>query len=64
MVKHFDSSVNRGPSPSPLGARRVIQGWDKGVQGMKVGGKRTFNYSFQYGVRRAQCWKRFDSSKL
>ncbi|TXI90532.1 MAG: FKBP-type peptidyl-prolyl cis-trans isomerase [Burkholderiaceae bacterium] len=39
--KAFDSSVNRGPFTFPLGARRVIQGWDQGVQGMKVGGKRT-----------------------
>jgi FKBP-type peptidyl-prolyl cis-trans isomerase FkpA len=40
--KKFDSSVDRGsPFSFPLGAGRVIQGWDKGVAGMKVGGKRT-----------------------
>lgn len=37
----FDSSVDRGiPFEFPLGAGRVIQGWDKGVAGMKEGGKR------------------------
>jgi FKBP-type peptidyl-prolyl cis-trans isomerase len=40
--KKFDSSVDRGqPFGFPLGAGRVIAGWDKGVAGMKVGGKRT-----------------------
>lgn len=37
----FDSSVGREPFSFPLGAGRVIAGWDQGVQGMKVGGKRT-----------------------
>lgn len=37
----FDSSVDRGqPFSFPLGAGRVIRGWDMGVAGMKVGGKR------------------------
>ncbi len=39
--KQFDSSVGRGPFSFPLGAGRVIKGWDEGVAGMKVGGKRT-----------------------
>jgi FKBP-type peptidyl-prolyl cis-trans isomerase FkpA len=39
--KQFDSSVGRGPFSFPLGAGRVIPGWDQGVAGMKVGGKRT-----------------------
>jgi len=37
----FDSSVDRGkPFSFKLGAGQVIEGWDKGVAGMKVGGKR------------------------
>lgn len=39
--KAFDSSVGRGPFNFSLGARQVIPGWDQGVAGMKVGGKRT-----------------------
>ena len=37
----FDSSAGRGPFSFQLGAGRVIKGWDQGVAGMKVGGKRT-----------------------
>jgi FKBP-type peptidyl-prolyl cis-trans isomerase FkpA len=37
----FDSSVGRAPFSFQLGAGQVIKGWDDGVQGMKVGGKRT-----------------------
>lgn len=37
----FDSSKDRNePFVFPLGKRRVIRGWDEGVQGMKVGGVR------------------------
>jgi peptidylprolyl isomerase len=36
----FDKSYGRGPFSFPLGAGRVIRGWDEGVAGMKVGGKR------------------------
>src|SRR5437773_10477879 len=39
--KKFDSSHDRKqPFSFKLGAGRVIQGWDQGVAGMKVGGKR------------------------
>jgi FKBP-type peptidyl-prolyl cis-trans isomerase FkpA len=52
----FDSSVDRGqPFSFPLGAGRVIKGWDEGVQGMMVGGKRklTLPSSLGYGARGA-----------
>ena len=39
--EEFDASWNRGqPFRFPLGGGRVIKGWDQGVQGMKVGGRR------------------------
>ena len=38
--KQFDSSVGRGPFSFRLGAGQVIKGWDEGVAGMKIGGKR------------------------
>lgn len=38
--KQFDSSVGKEPFTFTLGAGEVIAGWDKGVAGMKIGGKR------------------------
>jgi peptidylprolyl isomerase len=39
--EEFDASWNRGePLRFRLGARQVIDGWDQGIQGMKVGGRR------------------------
>jgi FKBP-type peptidyl-prolyl cis-trans isomerase FkpA len=52
----FDSSRDRpGHFTFPLGAGRVIKGWDEGVQGMKVGGQRTLIIpsSMGYGSRGA-----------
>lgn len=54
--KKFDSSVDRGqPFEFPIGAQRVIAGWDEGVATMKVGGKRTLIIPPQlgYGARGA-----------
>ena len=47
----FDSSLDRGDGKFrfPLGGGRVIAGWDQGVAGMKVGGKRTLTVPPEMG---------------
>ncbi|HEY8861709.1 MAG TPA: FKBP-type peptidyl-prolyl cis-trans isomerase, partial [Candidatus Limnocylindria bacterium] len=54
--KQFDASWDRGdPFSFQLGAGRVIKGWDQGVAGMKVGGRRrlTIPAKLGYGERGA-----------
>ena len=54
--KKFDSSHDRGkPFSFTLGAGQVIKGWDQGVAGMKIGGRRklTIPSAMAYGARGA-----------
>ena len=54
--REFDASWNRGDTfDFRLGAREVIEGWDRGVKGMRVGGRRTLTIppDLGYGSRGA-----------
>jgi FKBP-type peptidyl-prolyl cis-trans isomerase len=53
--KVFDSNVGKDPLPFTVGAGQMIPGFDQGVQGMKVGGKRTITIppSLGYGAQGA-----------
>lgn len=48
--KKFDSSVDRDqPFETKIGVGYVIKGWDQGIPGMKVGGKRKLTVPYQLG---------------
>ena len=51
--KEFDSSKGRDPFQVTIGQGQVIKGWDEGLPGMKVGGKRTLTIPWQmaYGEK-------------
>jgi FKBP-type peptidyl-prolyl cis-trans isomerase FkpA len=60
----FDSSLDRNdPFEFGLGQGMVIQGWDEGVQGMKIGGKRSLLIPCGTGLRCARRWRRHPAQR-
>jgi len=51
--KVFDSSIGKKPFPVTIGAGGVIKGWDLGLPGMKVGGKRKLTIPSKLGYKEA-----------
>ena len=62
--EEFDASWNRGqPFEFKLGKGQVIPGWDQGVAGMKVGGRRRLTIPVGDGVRRARRRRRDQAAR-
>ena len=62
--KKFDSSLDRRqPFTFKLGAGQVIKGWDEGVAGMKVGGKRKLHHPARAGLRRPRRRRRHPAQR-
>lgn len=51
--KQFDSSKGKDPFPVTIGKGMVIKGWDDGLPGMKVGGKRKLTIPWQLAYKEA-----------
>jgi peptidylprolyl isomerase len=62
----FDSSAGRDPLEFEMGAGMVIPGFEKGVQGMEVGEKKTIHIPAEeaYGERREEMIMQFERSQL
>jgi FKBP-type peptidyl-prolyl cis-trans isomerase FkpA len=52
----FDTSVGKAPLSFTLGSGQVIPGWEQGIQGMKVGGKRLLIIPASLGIRCTRLW--------
>ena len=62
--EEFDASYNRGDAAQfRLGIGQVIQGWDTGVQGMKVGGRRRLVIPPHLGLRRPRRRRRHQARR-